>query len=321
VQSHAQTQDYEECGMQRIRIPFLIIVITITLFPLFATGQKEAVVSEQSPYSITDSRGVVITLKEAPQRIVSLSPNLTEILFALGIGDKVVGRTEYCDYPVEASDIPTVGDLFSPSIEKILSLEPDLVVIGNLGQAQTIDALERSGLTVAFIDEGETLEGTSRLITKVGTLTGVPEKALEVNQAIDDSVKKAQSFSFDPPTVYYVAGFGEWGDFTATGDTYLHDIITTAGAINIASDAVNWGYQVELILAHDPDIIILPALWGSTSEETKRIFTTTPPYNTLTAVKEDRIITSVENSIIERQGPRSGQAVLLLAQAIANILR
>jgi iron complex transport system substrate-binding protein len=312
---------FKECGMKNSKKIVVLLTVLLSLFPLFSGGAKEATPVVESQYSIVDSRGVTVTLTEAPKRIVSLSPNITEILFTLGLGDKVVGRTEYCDYPPEAAIVPTVGDLFSPSIEMILALEPDIVVLGNLGQSQTIDALERGGLKVAFIDEQESIEGTYHLIDEVATLTGTLEQAKVINQAMRDNITKAQSLTFDSPTVYYVAGFGEWGDFTATGDTYLHDIITQAGGLNIAADATNWGYQVELILAHDPDIIILPAMWGSTPEETLTFFSTSPPYNRLTAVKEGKVITSVENTIMERQGPRSGLAILQLAEAFAELAK
>lgn len=307
--------------MKKIRNIVVLLTVLLSLFPVFGGGAKEVTPVVESQYSIVDSRGVTVTLNEAPTRIVSLSPNITETLFALGLGDEVVGRTEYCDYPAETASIPTVGDLFSPSIEMILSLEPSVVIISSLGQAQTIDALEQGGVKVAFINEAESIEGTYRIIDQVAALTGTQKEAAVVNQAIADDIAKAKSLSFTPPTVYYVAGFGEWGDFTATGDTYLHDIITQAGGINIAADSTNWGYQVELILAHDPDIIILPAMWGSTTEETRTFFSTTPPYNQLTAVKEGKIVTSVENNVMERQGPRSGSAVLQLAEAFAELQR
>lgn len=307
--------------MKKTKYIVVLLTVFLSLLPVFGGGAKEVTPVVASQYSIVDSRGVTVTLNEAPTRIVSLSPNITETLFSLGLGDKVVGRTEYCDYPTETASILTVGDLFSPSIEMILALEPSLVIIGNLGQAQTIDALERGGLKVAFIDEQESIEGTYRIIDQIATLTGTQKEGTVVNQAIKDAIAKAQSFSFASPTVYYVAGFGEWGDFTATGDTYLHDIITQAGGINIAADATNWGYQVELILAHDPEIIILPAMWGSTTEETRTFFSTTPPYNQLTAVKEGKIVTSVENNVMERQGPRSGLAILQLAEAFAELSR
>ena len=113
--------------MKKIKKIVVLLTVLLTLFPVFGGGAKEVTPIVDSNYSIVDSRGVTVTLTEAPERIVSLSPNITEILFTLGLGDKVVGRTEYCDYPPEAAVIPTVGDLFSPSIEMILALEPDVV--------------------------------------------------------------------------------------------------------------------------------------------------------------------------------------------------
>ena len=203
--------------MKKIRNIVVLLTVLLSLFPVFGGGAKEVTPVVESQYSIVDSRGVTVTLNEAPTRIVSLSPNITETLFALGLGDEVVGRTEYCDYPAATASIPTVGDLFSPSIEMILSLEPSVVIISSLGQAQTIDALEQGGVKVAFINEAESIEGTYRIIDQVAALTGTQKEAAVVNQAIADDIAKAKSLSFTPPTVYYVAGFGEWGDFTATG--------------------------------------------------------------------------------------------------------
>lgn len=302
---------------------FTLVLVLFTLFPLGAAGQQESLKVVEPVVSIIDSRNAEISLFEYPQRIVSLSPNLTETLFALGLGDKVVGRSDYCDYPAEAASIPPLGDLFTPSVEKILSFEPDLVIIGSIGQAQTVEALETGGATVAYINEEATMEGTYRIIEQVGNITGASAQATalitEMKQTIEQVLdQRSQS---NRPTVYYVAGFGEWGDFTATGDTFLHEIIVTAGGDNIAHDAINWSYQLEILLAKDPDILILPAMWGSTPEETKNIFLSHPSYASLSAVKNDKIITWVENNILERQGPRSALAVSQLAQAFTELSR
>lgn len=306
---------------------FLTILIVLcmigALSPLSAAGQKAVNATIEPVVSIIDSRNKTISLPYVPQRIVSLSPNITETLFALGLGEKVVGRTDYCDYPPEAASIAAMGDLLSPSIEKILSMEPDLVIIGDIGQAQTVDAIETGGVPIAYINEPGTMDGTYRIIEQVGKITGTDVQAKQLVSKMKKTIAEATAHlpATNRPTVYYVTGFGEWGDFTATGDTYLHDVITLAGGINIASDAVNWSYQVELLLANDPDILILPALWGTTPEETKQNFVSHPPYSSLTAVKNDKIITSVENNIMERQGPRSAEAVAQLAHAFMQLSR
>ena len=323
MQYHAQ-YSLRSTGMANIRTrPILAILLVFAiLLPLGAIGQAEYAPLGQNVVSIVDSRGVTVSLPRYPDRIISLSPNITETLFALGIGERLVGRTDYCDYPSETQHIESMGDLFTPSIEKIVSAAPDLVIISNLGQSQTIDAIETAGIPVAFIDEPGTMEGTFRIIEQVGEITGTEARAREIVLALQQTLETvaAKRSPGALPTVYYVAGFGEWGDFTATGDTFIHDIIVSAGAVNIAEHAVNWSYQLELILANDPDIIILPPMWGSTFEQTKKEFVNHPSYSSLTAVKRDRIIT-IDSNLMERQGPRSAEAVQQLAQKIVDILR
>ena len=301
---------------QSTAIFLLVILLFVTSTTLSARGATEN--SNAAPaIAFTDSRGVMIELPQAPRRIVSLSPNVTETLFALGLQDAVVGRTDYCDFPTEAAAIASMGDLFSPSVEKILSMEPDLVIISTLGQAQTITAIEATGVPIAFLNGSETMEGTYELISGIGELTATEAKA----NALVDSMRKeiatiSAKIAGNPiPSVYYVAGFGEWGDFTATGDTFIHDLITLAGGRNIASKAVNWSFQLELLVEADPDFIILPPSWGSTFVETKAQFTTGTGYQDLTAVQENRIF-PVDNGMVERQGPRSAQAVAALAKIL-----
>lgn len=290
----------------------MLLAISIWL-PLTARGASEHSPTEQV-VTVTDSRGITLSLRSYPQRIVSLSPNITETIFALGGSDRLVGITDYCDYPEATRDIPTVGDLLTPNVERIVALEPDLVIISNLGQLQTIEAIERTGIPVSFIDEPESMEGTYEIITKTGLLIGKAEEAQLLIESMQKTMADISGIASEPhPTVYYVAGFGEWGDFTATGDTFIHDIITRAGGDNIASDAVNWSFQLELLHAYDPDIIILPPLWGSTFEETLQQFVDHPSYAPLSAVQAGRIIT-IDNNIIERQGPRSAQAAMQLAE-------
>lgn len=309
--------------MRYLRFPVItaILVLMIVIFPLSAQGSKDQMPTAEPVVSLVDSRGMTISLQSFPQKIVSLSPNITETLFALGLGDRLVGRTDYCDYPEEAINIPAMGDLLSPSVEKIVAANPDLVIISNLGQLQTIEAIEMTGIPVAFIDEPQTMEGTFNIIEQVGKITGTTDEATAIVERMKATLADIDlPDSEERPTVYYVAGFGEWGDFTATGDTFIHDIITLAGGENIAADAVNWSLQLELLHASDPNILILPPLWGSTFAETSEQFINHPSYSSLTAVKQGNII-QIDSSLMERQGPRSAMATALLAEAIDELTR
>ena len=307
--------------MKTRTVTLMILVLTIgTLFnPVQARAAREEQEISRSVISVIDSRNKVITLTHQPERIISLSPNITETIFALGAEQYLKGRTDYCDYPEQARIIPSMGDLLTPSVERIIAAAPDVVIISNLGQLQTIESIELAGIPVAFLDEPETMDGTFRIIEKVGVLTTRQTEASQLIAEMKEQLNQiTQQNAGRRPTVYYAAGFGEWGDFTATGDTFIHDIITLAGGDNIASDARNWTFQLELIHAYDPDIIILPALWGSTYAQTYHQFTTHPSYKSLTAVTNDAIVT-IESNMIERQGPRSAEAGLLLAEQFAKV--
>lgn len=295
------------------------LLLVCIICSLGAQGSVESQTREEPIISITDSRDRTIQFTEYPDHIVSLSPNITETIFALGAQHKLVGRTDYCDYPEETVSIPPMGDLLTPSVERIVASGADLVIIGNLGQLQTIEAIEQAGIPVAFLDEPETMEGTFSIIEGVGLLTGKTQEAKILTDEMRKRLQQVKSFSSDDrPTVYYAAGFGQWGDFTATGDTFIHDIIMLAGGDNIAVDAVNWSFQLELLHAADPDIIILPALWGSTFQQTYEQFVNHPSYASLSAVQRDAIVT-VDSNMIERQGPRSVLAIEILAQQFAAI--
>lgn len=321
VQTH--TQSSKLFGGEGMKNKILLVLVTLLLMTttLFGMGSNENLSSLNKPISVVDSRGVEIQLEAYPTKIVSLSPNITETLFALGLADKVVGRTDYCDWPLEALEIESMGDLFSPSIEKIVASGADLVISGNFGQALILEAVEQGGVNIALFDEDQSMEGTYTLIEKVGQITGSSEKATSLLNEMKQTVDKVVA-SIDEknrPTVYYVAGFGEWGDFSATGDTYINDILNIAGGINIAADARNWTFQQELLIQSDPDIIILPPNVGATFEQTKNEFTSHPVYSNLSAVKNNKVV-SIEENILERQGPRSAKAVEQLASLFKSLM-
>jgi iron complex transport system substrate-binding protein len=193
-------------------------------------------------------------------------------------------------------------------------MDPDLVIISTLGQSQTITAIAATGVPIAYIDGSEDMEGTYALIESIGMLTGTNTEAQAMLASMRNEIKAISEkiAGARTPSVYYVAGFGEWGDFTATGDTFIHDLITVAGGNNIAKNAVNWTFQLELLVEANPDIIILPPSWGSTFEETKAQFSSIAGYRDLLAVRMGNLF-PFDNGMIERQGPRSAQAVANLA--------
>lgn len=277
---------------------------------------SEEAASEESgevsyPLTLTETDGTEITIDEEPEKIVSMGPNMTEILYAIGAGDKLVGRTDYCDYPAQVSEIESVGSIYNADIEKILSLEPDLVLASTHFSDDAIKQLEDAGVPVLYLyDEGD-MNGVYDMIGLVGKAVNCTEEAEEIieeMQAKMDYVSDRLANADENPTVYYVVGYGEGGDYTAGGDTFVNGILTAAGGDNIASDVEGWSYSTETLLEKDPQYVILNAY----NEEG---FCTTDPYTELSAVKNG-FVKTIDTNMLDRQGPRNADAVVALAQML-----
>lgn len=250
-------------------------------------------------------------VKEQPQktlRIVSLSPNVTETIFALGGGELLVGRSDYCNFPLEAEKLPTVGTLYSPSLEMILSLEPTVVISSAFVPDELLFAIEQAKIEVVAINAQETFEGTYDLIRQIATVIQKQPQAETMIQKMKTHVQEIEDKAAALPqvSVYMALDFGSF-DSAATADTFLHEMIEKAGGMNVANDGLYWTYSKELLVEKDPDLILLSPRWGETEAETIREFTTTKPYSDLKAT-----IKSFDADMITRQGPRSAQALELL---------
>ena len=248
-----------------------------------------------------------------PQRVVSLGPNITETLFALDRGELLVGRTDYCDYPPEALDIPTVGTLTEPSLEKIVSLTPDLVIASTHVKAELLNTIEEAGIPVLSVYSEESFEGVYSLIGEVARKIGADDEGKkltgEMMKTVDLVRKKAAGR--EKPTVYYVIGYGEYGDYTAGGNTFIGKMIEMAGGINAAAELEGWRYSLEELLVQDPDMLICSGNYGNIPQE----LTAAAGYRDLSAVKEGRIYT-IDNNKLDRQGPRLAEGLKDLAEII-----
>lgn len=280
---------------RKIQTIALSAALTTAYAPL---ALAEEVSSEEQSLEVT----------EEPERIVSMGPNMTEILFALGAGDKLVGRTDYCDYPASVSEVESVGSISNADIEKILSLEPDLVLASTHFSDEASKQLEDAGVSVLYLYSEDKMEGVYDMISQVGDAVGCKEQAKEVvakMQAKINYVSERLADADENPSAYYVVGYGEYGDYTAGGDTFVNGILTAAGADNVAADVEGWSYSTEKLLEKDPKYVI-------TNEYNAEGFCTTDPYTELTAVKEELVYT-IDTNMLDRQGPRNADAVVELA--------
>ncbi|MFQ3620286.1 MAG: ABC transporter substrate-binding protein [Spirochaetales bacterium] len=279
----------------------LLVGFLAGICPLEARGRRE-VGPVHPTYVVYDSYQRPVQLSRVPERIVSCAPNLTEILFFIGEGKRLVGRTDWCNWPEEVTQLPSVGGLQDPSIEKILSLQPDLVVASTHFQKETLQMLETLRIPVFVGVVHREYAEVYELIIKVGTLVQQEEKARRKARELAEQVEALRTLTepLSPkPTVYYMISFGDEGDYTAGKDTHISQLIRWAGGINIADDIVGWQYSREALLLKNPNIILVGK--GRRAVEQLKALS---PYRNLKAVKEGRVY-EINNDLLDRMGPRN----------------
>ena len=263
------------------------------------------------PLTITDSDGNDIIIENEPKTVISLGPNVTEMIYALGQGEKLVGRTQYCNYPEEASSVKEVGTLTEPNIEAIAEINPDLVVASTHFPEDVGDKLEELGIKTIVLYNEESFEGVYNSIETLGKILNASSEAKEVVEGmkskVDEVTEKVKGL--ESPSVYYVVGFGD-SDFTAGGDTFIGEMIRMANGENIAEDSDGWGYSKEKIAEKNPNMIIV-----SKNYDTKAAFVSTDFYKDLDAVKNDKVY-EIDDDKLNRQGPRLAEGLEDLAKII-----
>jgi iron complex transport system substrate-binding protein len=281
-----------------------------------ATSDAAASGGGTFPVTLTDDNGATVTVGEKPMRIVSTAPASTEILFALGVGDRVVGVNSLDDYPPEVADIAKVGD-FQVNTEAVMALSPDLVV-GYSGNEEGLAPVQAAGAPVLILNP-PTVEGIYTDITLVGAATGATREAAELVESIKAQIKAVTDVTTtldSRPTVFYALDNTLW---TCGPGSFVDELLGLAGAANAASlpgaegTAAQAYYQLspEQLIAADPYTILLPGSMYTSADE----FTADARFAGLTAVKEGRVIV-IDDVIVTRPGPRIGEGLRILAEAI-----
>jgi len=256
---------------------------------------------------VMDFKGRSIVLDKIPQRIVSLSPSNTEILFALGAGERVVGVTSYCDYPEEAKKVEKVGTFDGPNMELIKKVQPDVVLAGYI-QEELIKTLEDMGIPV-IVTEAESFEAIYQSIGLIGEITGTDAKAEEIVAGMKNKIAEIEAKTRDKgkPTIFYVV----WTDplTTAGSKTYINDVIKVAGGINVAEKVESWAnYSAEELIKDNPDMLVA-ALHSTDEGMTKEDISKNQIFSKLECVKQGKVHVMSDDNVISRPGPRVVQAI------------
>jgi iron complex transport system substrate-binding protein len=272
---------------------FLVMLLGIALTLTACTTP-----TEQTPANyVFDDLGRLVAINGTPQRIISLAPSNTEILFALGLGDKVVGVTDYCDYPPEALNKTKVGGYINPDIEKIVALNPDLILVAYGTPMDVIDTMVGLGLTVYGIKTTD-LDDLLNDIRRVGEIT---DKEVEAQALTSEMASRVQAVTNQTeeleqrPRVFYIV----WHDplWTAGSGTFIDELIEKAGGVNICQNITGYStVSIEEVIARDPEIIITSELsydWAINSTDLAGT----------NASQSGRIYTCDDN-LVQRPGPR-----------------
>ena len=251
---------------------------------------------------VSDEIGRQVSVSPQPQLIISLAPSITEMLFALEMGERVVGVTSYCDFPAAAKTKEKVGDTLKPNLERLVALKPDLVLISTASQLEKItQQLDQLGIPV-FVTNPKSVAGVLTSIRKLGELTGAEQQAEKLTAEMQARIAtvQRQTAAQTVPRVLYILQLSPL--ITAGKNTFINDLITQAGGRSISGEEVADYPQFsrETALARAPEVIIVPESHGTelvNVEAVKQAFATTP------AVKNNRIV-GVNPDVIDRPGPR-----------------
>jgi len=282
---------------------WVALAVALTAIFAFTGGYFVGTMSNEGSiaFTIVDDYGRAVTIDGTPQRIVSVAPTPTEILFAVGAGPQVVGVDDYSDYPAATANLTKVGS-YTLNTEAIVALEPDLVVAGDLVPRSQLEQLASQGIPyVLFADR--TLEDVFKTIRLAGVITGHVEEADQLATDLEARVEavtaKTLADNVTTPRVYveyypmWTYGPGSFGD----------DMIALAGGMNIAENASSEYPEItnEFIIAQDPEIIVYTT--GVMSQTNDSSFAGRPGWENITAVETDHIY-SIDDNLLSRYGPR-----------------
>ena len=259
-------------------------------------------------FTLTDDAGVATAFARPATRIVSLVPAGTELLFALGAGTRLVGRTRWCDYPAEALTVPSVGDGLAPNIEAVLATRPDLVLMyRSPSNAQAVERLRGLGIAVLeiAIDRQTDFDRDARLVARAIGRAGAGDSLVT---AVNAGLMAASAPIGSGPTVLAMA----WNDppIAIGGGSFLDEIIRRAGARNLFGDQTRPSFvvSIEAVVSRNPDLILAVG-------EEEPVFAQRPEWQAVPAVRSRRFV-RVTGSMFNRPSPRIAQAVTALRTAL-----
>ena len=268
--------------------------------------------------TVTDMMGREITLDAPATRIVALTASDCEILYALGAGDKLVGRGEYCDYPAEVLNVPAVQSGAETNIEQITALQPQVVLMGSMAQTpEQVQALENAGIRVV-VSDAQNLEGVYTAIRMIGALVDRADAAESIIASMTSAFDEVRAAAGEGTgkTVYFEVSPLQWGLWAAGRGTFMDELAAMCGLENAFADVEGWGaISEEQVIARDPDYIVTITMYYGEGPTPVEEIASRPGWENLKAVQLGQILNADSNEI-SRPGPRLADAVKTLSDFI-----
>lgn len=293
--------------------PFVVAAVLIFL-SVVACRAPGSLTSPGSTRVVTDELGRRVEVSAHPQRIISLAPSVTEMLFALGLADRIVGVTTLCDYPPEATAKEKVGDVIAPSLERIVALAPDLVIVSTATQLEMFaKRLVEVGIPL-YVVKANRLDDVLETLRHLGDLTGERERAEALVRSLQARIEQVVERTRHRPRPRVLLVIQRDPLIVAGRGAFLTDVVEKAGGHSITADAEReWTlYSIESVLARAPDVLILPSREG----RSRRLADLHWPALASTPALRNKRIYAINTDLLMRPGPRLVEGLEELARML-----
>ncbi|HHX17935.1 MAG TPA: ABC transporter substrate-binding protein [Clostridium sp.] len=297
---------------------FMLVVVFVGCAKTDENPPKD---TSKERITVTDMMGREIILEEPATRIVALTPSDCEILYAIGAGEALVGRGEYCDFPPEVLDVPEVQTGANTNLEQIIALKPQVVLMGTMGQTkEQVEALEGAGIKVVA-SQATDIEGIYASVHIIGKLMNKEEEAQDVINSMKETFKEASKKAEDikGKTVYFEVSPLEYGLWTAGNDTFMNEVAEIIGLENCFVEIDGWGeISEEQVLERNPDYIVTIAMYFGEGPTPEEEIVSRTGWEDVAAVKNKAIL-NLRNNELSRPVPRLAEGAKMLYDFVNSL--
>ena len=295
-------------------LAILIAAMMLLSFASFAAA-------EDTSFTVTDMSGREITFDKPVERAVALTASDCEIIFALGAEEALVGRGEYCDYPPEVEDIPSVQSGYDTNIEQIIALEPEVLFMSTMAQTEEqVAQLEKAGIKVV-VSDAQDIEGTYTAITMIGQVMGKTEEAKEIIEGMKTVFEDIKANKLDgEKTIYFEVSPLQWGLWTAGTGTFMNEVAEMMGLKNCFADVAGWAQiSEEQVLERNPDFILTITMYYGEGPTPEEEIMGRAGWENVTAVLNGDILNLQDNEL-SRPAPRLAEGAQMLYDFVVESL-